>query len=54
MTKKYQYIIFQVDPEFKNKLVEVAEIEGRSISSLVRKIISDHLNKQYCKNENIN
>ena len=44
--RKYHHIIFQVDLEFKNKLIEIAEKDGRTISSLSRKILSDFLINQ--------
>jgi len=57
LEKKQHVLIFQVTPEFKNKLTEIAEKDGRTISSLSRKILSDFLINQkgkYTKNEKIN
>lgn len=38
-------IAFQLDTELYNKLMEQAKIEDRSVSSLIRSIIKQHLDK---------
>ena len=39
-------MIIRIDPELKDRLAELARIEGKSTSQLVREVMEDYINER--------
>jgi len=45
MGKANNYVGFRLDDETRKKLQEIADEEGRTLSNIIKKLISDYIKK---------